>query len=227
MEKQGNKRKKVILLVLGIIFLLGGLMLLLIDQRLSPLVEDMASHQAQSASVKAINAAMASALSGPMTYQELVRVQTDHEGKVSSLQSNMLLINDLKLRVTEQIMAELGQEENRKIGIALGTVSGLQVAAGKGPVLEIGIRPGGYAQTNIYNQFSSAGINQTLHRIMLEAGVEMLVLLPGRTVRVQTVTSYCLAETVIVGRVPSGYTDINGDSADLISQINDYGNTGR
>ena len=232
MEKRNGRWKRPTLILLGGGFLLCGLLLLLVDYRLRPLVEDMASHQARSASVRAINTAMASALhstrrteeGGIIAYEDLVRVQEDYQGQVSSLQSNMLLINELKLRVTEEIMAELGQEENQKISLALGTVSGIQVAAGKGPLLHIGIRPGGYAQTRIYNEFSAAGINQTLHRIMLEAGVDMMVLLPGRTVGVQTVTSYCIAETVIVGRVPSGYTDINGDQSDMIAQINDYGN---
>ena len=55
------------------------------------------------------------------------------------------------------------------------------------------------------SSFSEAGVNQTLHRIELELTVPMTLLLPGGPVETESVTRLCVAETVIVGRVPDAY----------------------
>ena len=63
----------------------------------------------------------------------------------------------------------------------------------------------GTADARFSSSFSEAGVNQTLHRIELELTVPMTLLLPGGPVETESVTRLCVAETVIVGRVPDAY----------------------
>jgi hypothetical protein len=45
---------------------------------------------------------------------------------------------------------------------------------------------------------------------MMAVRVKMAAILPGYTVETSAETSFCLAETVIIGEVPSGYASIPG-----------------
>ena len=60
------------------------------------------------------------------------------------------------------------------------------------------------------NRFTSAGINQTLHQIMLNAAVEVTLLIPGGRVETAVTAQVCAAETLLVGRVPEAYLELPG-----------------
>ena len=70
-------------------------------------------------------------------------------------------------------------------------------------------------------------INQTLHRVLLRVTVEVTALLPGAVRTFAVPTDVCVAETVIVGKVPEAYTRIDRFSSDVseaeIDDIADYG----
>ena len=62
------------------------------------------------------------------------------------------------------------------------------------------------------NVFTSAGINQTLHQVMLEVSVQVKLHLPGGTTETLVEAQVCAAETVIVGQVPGAYLELPGSS---------------
>lgn len=59
--------------------------------------------------------------------------------------------------------------------------------------------------TRFRNNFEQAGINQTLHQVMLDVSVTVYLLIPGETLSTQVDSEICVAETVIVGQVPETY----------------------
>ena len=65
------------------------------------------------------------------------------------------------------------------------------------------------AEGNYRNDFTSAGVNQTLHRILLDVSVTARLLLPGGVVETQVSTPVCVAETVIIGQPPQTYLNWN------------------
>lgn len=199
---------------LGLFLLLLALLAAVFDYSLRPIVSDMAVHSAKVVAVRSINDAMAEVLAEEgVSYEDIVAVNKTEQGSVSSIQSNMLLVNRLKLQAADKIIERITATDNQVLTIPVGNLTGLQLLSGRGPALQVKILPVGYVQTRLHNQFNSAGINQTLHQIMLETSLEMLVVLPGFTIRTETATDYCIAETVIVGAVPEGYAGINlGDS---------------
>jgi sporulation protein YunB len=209
-------------LALTLGFLLLGLATLftMVDYRLRPVVESIAAHQAKVAAVRGINTAMAAVMAEEgVSYGDIVAVNKDETGKITSIEANMMLVNHLKLAATDRILEEIQKEDNQLVRIPLGNLTGLQFFSDRGPDVEIRVIPLGYVQTSIHNQFTSAGINQTLHRIMLETGIQVLIQLPGRTIRAETTTAYCIAETVIVGEVPEAYAGIRLDETPVFSRI--------
>ena len=65
----------------------------------------------------------------------------------------------------------------------------------------------GTVDGEFFSEFTSAGVNQTLHRICLKLTVPLTLMLPGGAVETVSETELCVAETVIVGQVPQTYLD--------------------
>ena len=66
----------------------------------------------------------------------------------------------------------------------------------------------GTVKTNFVTEFESAGINQTRHKISLEATASVRIVLPSgaRTVSVQA--SALMAESILIGDVPQSYIQV-------------------
>ena len=53
----------------------------------------------------------------------------------------------------------------------------------------------------------------------------MSLIMPTMSTNVDIVSSVCIAETVIVGKVPSAYTEVIEQSDDMIGTLNDFQST--
>ena len=75
-------------------------------------------------------------------------------------------------------------------------------------LLPVRVRTAAVPTADFENVFTSAGINQTLHRIMLNVRVECTLLIPGGTVDTTVEAQVCAAETLLVGQVPDSYLEL-------------------
>ena len=73
-----------------------------------------------------------------------------------------------------------------------------------------------------FSAFTSAGINQTKHQIILTVDVSVSVLLPGFRTATKVSNSFIVAETVIVGTVPDTYTYFSTDPDTYEEDLKDY-----
>lgn len=70
----------------------------------------------------------------------------------------------------------------------------------------------GSSTAYLSNEFSSAGINQTRHQIILNVDVYVSILLPGFSTATKVSNAFTVAETVLVGTVPDSYTYFQSDT---------------
>lgn len=184
------------------------------DMSLRPVVEEMVAYQAKVFATKMINAAMIEQLENEGSgYERFVRIMRDDSGGIEALEADMLQINRLKSNLGGNIARKLEERGSQTISVPIGTILGSQFTSGRGPLVDIRMIPGGYVQTEIHDKFTAAGINQTLHQIMLGVTVQMTAVFPGYNVRTETQTNFCIAETVIVGNIPQGYASIGETAA--------------
>ncbi len=190
------------------ILLLLPLLVFYVSYNMEPVVTSICRSQAKVLATSAINSAVVNELRLSGTeYADLVSIKYDVYGAVSSIETDIVEINMLQSRLTDAVNRELSAIETRDISIPLGTLSGIQLLSGRGPAVRLRMMPASYAQSNLINQFDSAGINQTRHRIMIEFTVSMTVIVaPYRTVADVTLT-VPVAETVIIGTVPESFAD--------------------
>lgn len=158
--------------------------------------------------VAAVNEAIAS---GDIDYGTLVTFEKDLEGRITALRSNMAEVNRLQNKIADDILARLSEVSTSELRIPLGTLTGSALLAGRGPSLAVRMQAVGSTTASFRDAFTSAGINQTRHQILLDVNVYMSILLPGFSTYTKVANEITVAETVIVGSVPQSYTYFHGD----------------
>ena len=157
----------------------------------------------------AVNQAVAEELERMgVTYHQMVRLTRDGTGKVTALQADTVLLNQIKSAVTEQVGERLQDLSSHDLSIPLGSLTGVKIFSGRGPSISFRLMPEGVVMTNLYHEFSQAGVNQTLHRIYLQIDMEISAVLPGFSMQTKVSTNMELGQTVIVGEVPEFFGNI-------------------
>lgn len=219
---RSKRKKQNCIRLLAILVLVG--VFVLIDMGIRPMVSAAAASQTQIAVNRLIQRAVLEVLEEDgLRYQSFVALQQNQNGETTALTTDAVLINRLQAQLLEKILQTLQQYREVKLELPLGSLSGSQFLAGRGPTVMLRLRPVGLVKTKIINQFDEAGINQTRHRIQLQVTVDMLSLLPGYRISSQAQSNVILAETIIVGLVPDAYTEVYGGTDDLVGMIQDYG----
>ena len=141
-------------------------------------------------------------------YSDIVVLQTGQDGAVSMLTTDTFRLNALRTLLLEEIVSQLDSVDSRSLGIPFGALTGVDLFSAWGPKLPVQVISVAAASGTFRNDFTSAGINQTLHRIMVDVTVTAQLLLPGGIVETQVATPVCVAETVIIGQVPQTFLQI-------------------
>ena len=169
--------------------------------------------------VAAINDAVDS---GRVDYGRLVSFDKDAEGRVTALKSNMAEFNRLQAAIADDILQRMAEVSTTDLSIPIGTLTGSPLLAGRGPCLHVRMQSVGTATARFDNQFSSSGINQTRHRIILDVDVHVSILLPGLTTYTKVSNEISVAETVIVGGVPETYTYFSTTPDEIENYADEY-----
>ena len=198
-------------------------LLVIMDLSFRPIIETVNAYECHEMVSRVINDAVLAELENEdADYSKLVTLTTNADGEVISLESNVMNINKLKTRIAQRLEREIERLSEIDIQIPIGTLLGIQLLHGKGFSVGMTVQPMGFATASIISEFSEAGINQTLHRIVIEIKADVDAIIPGFSTRVPVKTTIVAAETVIVGRVPNAYTHVVA-SETLDGYLNDYG----
>ena len=196
-----------VLIWLTVIFALLLALTVAVVLHMKPVVVDLATARTSNAVNRIVVAAVNDAVdSGRIDYEQLVDFDKDAEGHVTALRSNMAAFNRLQASIADDILQRMAEVSSTDLAIPIGTLTGSPLLAGRGPCLRVRMQSVGTATARFDNQFSSAGINQTRHRIILDVDVHVSILLPGLTTYTKVSNEISVAETVIVGGVPDTYT---------------------
>lgn len=144
--------------------------------------------------------------SSEIRYDDLISFEKDNDGKITAVKSNMPEFNRLQSKILNVILERISEVSTRDLSIPLGSLTGANLLAGRGPLVSVRMQSVGSSTAHLENRFVSAGINQTKHQIFLDVDVSVAILLPGFSTATQVSNAFTVAETVIVGTVPETYT---------------------
>lgn len=198
---------------------------MLVDMKLNPIVRSYASAQAHYIALSAINNAALEVIDqNNIAYDNIISFEKTSDGTITALKTNMVLINKIKSKVTQLVLDDIEHYNRDGIRIPLGTILGGDLFAGRGPDVTLNISPVGSIVADYYNKFSSAGINQTRHQIMLHITASIQLIVSGKRELVEVAGDVSIAETIIVGSVPQSFTVIDGADTDSAQYGLIYGN---
>ena len=199
------KQRVLVWLILIAVILSGTVCAVLIH--MDPIVTGMATARVSNTVNRIVMEAAEEAIrDGYVTYSNLVELEKDHQGQVVALKSDMAECNRLQALIAEDILQRLSEVSTSTLSIPIGTLTGISLLAGRGPSIRVKMQMVGSATASFRNSFSSAGINQTRHQILLQMDVSVSILLPGFRTSTKVSNELTVAESVIVGTVPQTYT---------------------
>lgn len=179
--------------------------LLLIDARVRPILRTLAVDQARALAVETIDREVSAYLEQEGEEGGYLNVSKDSVGKVISIESDTVRINQTKSAINLAVSTCLQTMGERTVTIPLGSLSGIALFYGRGPDVHVKLTMTGHSTAGITEDFSSAGINQTLHRVLLNISAEIYIALPGYSKSEQITTDFVISQTVIVGDIPLAY----------------------
>ena len=204
-----------------ILLLAAGLGLLTI--RFQRIFMEYAVNVCEDSAIKEINTLMEDEVfSHPDEFADLVVLERDSDNRITALRSNMSEFNRLQVQIADDILERLSDVSSSELSIPVGTLTGSSLLAGRGPSIHVRMQAVGSAKASLRNAFTSAGINQTRHRILIEVHAGFRILTPFGGEDREIVSTYPVTDTVIVGTVPERYAYISGSGSDLLGEIRDY-----
>ena len=193
----------------------------IVVKSINPIINDLCTDKAKNIAT-IISNEEATLIMNKYTYDDLITVVRDADGNIQMLQTNTRNINQIISDIPVSMVKKFEEEEYSNIYLHFGSILGSKYFSARGPKLHIRITNVGNVETKLQSEFFAKGINQTLHRVYLELNCEVTLLTPYNTIKEKISNQVLIAESVIVGNVPSSSynlqsSDAKGDSLTLIN----------
>lgn len=193
------------------VFVAVSLGFLMLRSRYRDVIRDLAETQVRNTTSDLTNDAIAKQIAeGVIQYDRIVYFEKDLDGRITALKTNMSEVNRLKTDILNLINDEILALDTSDIGIPLGSLFLPELFSGKGPAIPVRILSIRNSDASFASSFSQAGINQTLHQLTMIVSVDVAVLVLGQTSSFTVNSEVVVAETVIVGDVPSTFLQTGG-----------------
>lgn len=212
--------------VILIFFLITVIIIMSVTYYLmQPIILKYAVSVAETIALNAANEAIVDVLnSNQVSYGDIVTLSQNDEGYVTSLEINVLQINNLKSEISRRMAKIIEDEERYELRIPLGSFFGNSYTNGIGPDIKFNMQITTTCFVDFSHEFKSAGINQVLHIVNVNIDVKGNFVIIGYNKGISASTGAIAAQTVIVGKTPDAFTSVIESPTDNTGGlINDYG----
>ena len=206
------RRFRIFLRVMILAVLGAAVAFLVFRSRFRDVIQELAQTQVKNTTSDLTNDAIAKQISdGVIQYDRIVYFEKDLDGRITALKTNIGEINRLKTDILNIINDEILALDTSDIGIPLGSVFLPELFSGKGITIPIRILAIRNSDASFSSSFTQAGINQTLHQLTMEVCVDVTVLVLGQTSSFNVKSEVVIAQTIIVGEVPSTFLNTGSE----------------
>lgn len=202
MKKRKFRRFKIIvsvfcLLIIGV--------LIFFQRNVTRVLISISEATIRSITTVAVNDAIYYTLNDSLRYEDLVTIDRDINGNVTSITTDSLKINRIARDTAYLSQENLTKMSAEGIMIPIGALTGIEMLAGFGEKINIKIIPISNVECGFVSKFESAGINQTKHSIYLEIVSSISIIMPTATTDLASTIEVLVCESVIVGSIPDVY----------------------
>ena len=208
-RRRRHRGRRIVLLIL--ILITAGFFFL--RSRFNPIARELAITQVKNQTSDLINDAIAEQIARDnIQYDRIVYFEKDLNGRITALKTNIGEVNHLKTDILNIINGKILALDAADIGIPIGSLFLPELFSGKGPAIPVHILAIRNSDAAFTSHFAQAGINQTLHQLIMEVNVDAAVLVLGQTSTFSISSQVVVAETVIVGQVPNTFIQAGGEA---------------
>lgn len=212
-------------LILCVFMVLVMIILTVTYYLMQPVILRFATSVAETVMLNCANQAIVNVLGGGnISYKDIVLLTENSEGYVTSLEIDVLQINNLKSKISNEMSRLISDEERYDISIPIGSFFGNTYTNGFGPDIKLNMQITTTCFVDFSHEFKAAGINQVLHIVNVDIDIKGSFVVIGYNKSVSASTTAIAAQTVIVGKTPDAFTNVVESPTDNTGGlINDYG----
>ncbi|MBQ6718464.1 MAG: sporulation protein YunB [Clostridia bacterium] len=193
-----------------------------------PFVFTYAKSEAETIILNATNEAVLNILDeNDISYSDISNVSRDADGIITGIEIDIEKINRLKSQISNELSKIVSDNNKYDLYIPMGTLFGSEYTTGYGPKIRFKMQLTETAILDFESKFTSAGINNVLHQIIIKIDIKASVLMMGATEGFGVSTTALAAQTVIAGTVPDSFTNvIEYPENDLADEVFNFGDLG-
>jgi len=205
-KKRKYRAGQKVCLLLAVVLILAVLVVAYINSQMDKIMDSVVKRQVENKITEIINAAVLRVSSEPIYASgTFADVSYSSDGKITAVSANAALINRMRADVMAEIAAGISELERYGVPISYASLFGEGFLSSFFPeaYLNVKVQPFGGVNANVESELTSAGINQSKHTVNLIIDTGVTGLVKDKTIDIRISTNVCMAETVIVGDVPS------------------------
>lgn len=164
--------------------------------------------EARIIATETMNATIREEFGNKISYDDIMNIKTDKDGNIVMIQANTVELNRIGSNVALSVQKRIQSIGARGVKISLGVLAKNDLFAYYGPKVTFKMQPIGSVVTSYRSEFQSAGINQTRHIVYLDITSTVQVVIPLARNMVTVTSNIPIAESIIVGKVPNTYANI-------------------
>ena len=221
MAKKNRKFTRFKIIIVLICFLAIGT-LIYFQRNVTRVLISISEATIRSITTVAVNDAIYYTLNDAVRYDDLITIERDSGGNVTSITTDSLKINRIARDTAYLSQENLNKMSAEGIMVPIGALTGLEALAGFGQKINIKIIPISNVECRFVTKFLQAGINQTLHSLYLEIVSDISIILPSKSTNLASTIEVLICESVITGKIPDTYLQASlasGGSA-LVPNVN-------
>lgn len=200
-RKKISKWKIALAIVLIIIALFGWYLHAVVN----PVVVQTSEAKVRSITQHTLSTSVLSVVQSTSLLEDLVHYNYDTNGKISLISVNSYDSNILARQISTFAQTQLDSIISTGVEVHLGAFTGIAFFASTGPLVRVDLTPIGTVVVKFRSEFTSAGINQTLHKIFINVQTSVYVVLPTANPKIDASSEVLISEAVIIGEIPSTY----------------------
>lgn len=167
-------------------------------------IENECNEKLSEISITSINKAVLTKLNGLDT-EKLIKIEKDKDGNITHYSINSIETNNLSQSIISETKNLIETNIKNGIPISAGSFLGIKLLVGYGRNIKLKIVSIEKITCDFSSEFLEAGINQTLHRLILTVSVNANVLTPNKNKNFFETSKLLLSESIIVGKIPEIY----------------------
>ncbi len=138
-------------------------------------------------------------------FESFFKIEKNDSGDVVMIFTDTYKFNLLSVKIVDNMTKYFNTELKKGVEVPIGVFTGISLLSGFGKKVKMPLITVNSVKCDIVSSFTSAGINQTKHSLVINIIPDVFIVTRFKTRRITDSISVLIYENIIVGNIPSTY----------------------